>query len=244
MAISIRATGTATFGTANLTPAIPAGATGGDMMICVYGTKPYSDAPTINNGWTSLGSATDGTVAAGVDVGSMQTRILYKEHTGTESDPTVTNTTNNVSGALIIVFQKTTGTWGIAGAGGGDNTVGSVFAVTMSSDVGHTAGDMVVGGAAFRSDAATPVTINSMIIAGTTLGSYTKSPATDPETTSGGDMGMTIGYIPVNSGTSTSAPEFNCTLGGAHTGSAFFARLREVAVSFVFNNTLPLMGAG
>ena len=245
MTISIRATGTATSGTANLTPAIPAGATAGDMMICVYGTKPYSDAPTINNGWTSLGSATDGTVAAGVDVGSMQTRIFYKEHTGTESNPTVSNSTNNVSTALIIVFQKTAAGWAaLVGAGGGDATAGTGFSVTMGSDVGHTAGDMVVGGAAFRSDGATPTSGNGMTIAGTTLGSYTKSPATDPETTSGGDMGMTIGYIPVNSGTSTGAPVFSCTLGAAHTGSAFFARLREIASSFVFNNTLATMGVG
>ena len=242
MTISVRATGTYLSGTANLTPAIPAGATSGDMMLCVYGTKPYSDAPTINNGWTSLGSATDGTVAAGVDSGSMQTRIFYKEHTGTESNPTVTNTTNNSSTALIIVFQRTEAGWAaMVGAGGGDNTAGTAFSVTMSSDVGHAAGDMVVGGAAFRSDAAVPTNGNGMTIAGTTLGAYVWPAA--HASTSGGDMGMTIGHIPVNSGTSTGAPVFSCNLAAAHTGSAFFARLREVA-SFVFNNTLPLMGAG
>ena len=244
MAISLRATGTYTSGTANLTPAIPAGATSGDMMICAYGTKPYDDAPTINNSWTSLGSATDGTVAAGVDVGSMQTRIFYKEHTGTESDPTVTNTTNNSSTAVIIVFQKTEAGWAaIVGAGGGDNTAGTAFSVTMGSDVGHTTGDMIVGGAAFRSNSAAQTSGNGMTIAGTTLGAYTKSPATDQASTSGGDMAMTVGYLPVDSGTSTGAPVFSCTLAAAHTGSAFFVRLREV-VSFAFNNTLLLTGAG
>lgn len=246
MAISYRATGAPLYTTGNATPVIPAGAVAGDMMICIYGTKPYSDAPTIDQGWTSLGSATDGTVAAGVDVGSMQTRIFYKKHTGSESNPTITNTTNNVSTAIIIVFYNATTNWGtVVGAGGGDASAGTGFSVTASSDVGHIAGDLVVGGASFRSDAATPTSGNGITIAGCTLGTYVKSPATDPETTSGGDMGLTVGYIPVNSGTSTGAPVISCTLGGSHTGSAYLCRLREAAAaSFVFNNMLTLMGAG
>ena len=245
MTISIRATGTYTSGTANLTPAIPAGATAGDMMICAYGTKPYSDAPTINNGWTSFGSATDGTVAAGVDVGSMQTRIFYKEHTGTESNPTVTNTTNNVSGAVIIVFQKGAGTsWAaMAGAGGGDNTAGTGFSVTASANPGITVGDMLVAYAAIRSDAGTQSAIG-ITATSATIAAFTESPAADLATTSGGDMAMSGGYATCTAGTATAAPVYASTLAAAHTGSMFLVRLREVAASFVFNNTLPLMGVG
>ena len=227
--ISIRATGAAVYGTANLVPVIPTAQLTGDMMLCFYGTKPYSDAPTIDQGWTSLGYATDGTVAAGVDVGSMQARIFYKIATSdTEADPTITNTTNNVSTAVIIVFQKgAADSWNtLVGAGGGDATAGTGFSVTASTDVGHTTGDMVASFAAFRSDAATPTTARNVAITGCTLGTYTQSPATDPETTLGGDMGMTCGYVPVNSGTSTAAPVFTATLGAAHTGSAYMARLR------------------
>mgnify|MGYP001579176244 FL=1 len=243
MAISIRATGTYTSGTANLTPAIPAAAVSGDMMICAYGTKPYSDAPTINNGWTSLGSATDGTVAAGVDVGSMQTRIFYKEHTGTESNPTITNATNNVSGAVIIVFQKTTGTWEIAGAGGGDNTAGTAFSVTASANPGITVGDMLVAYAAIRSNAGTQSAIG-ITATSATIGAFTESPTADLATTSGGDMAMSGGYAACTAGTATAAPVYASTLAAAHTGSAYIARLREIASSFVFNSTLAVMGAG
>ena len=244
MTISIRSTGTYTSGTANLTPAIPAGATSGDMMICAYGTKPYGDAPTINNGWTSLGSATDGTVAAGVDVGSMQTRIFYKQHTGTESNPTVTNATNNVSGAVIIVFQKTEAGWAaIVGAGGGDNTAGTGFSVTASANPGITAGDMLVAYAAIRSDAGTQSAIG-LTATGATIAAFTESPAADLATTSGGDMAMSGGYAACTAGTATAAPVYASTLAAAHTGSAYITRLREVVVSFAFNNTLPLTGAG
>ena len=251
MAIRIRAVGTPVYGIANLTPVIPTAQLTGDMMICLYGTKPYSDAPTINQGWTSLGYATDGTVAAGTDVGSMQTRVFYKiAASDTETDPIVTNSTNNVSTAVIIVFQKdAVETWSApVGAGGGDATAGTDFSVTVSSDVGHTTGDMVIAGASFRSDAATPTTARAVFIAGCTLGTYVQAPATDPETTSGGDMSMTCGYVPVNSGISSAAPVMTATLAAAHTGSAYLARLRVTApvieyLAGVVNGVATVSGA-
>jgi hypothetical protein len=106
MAVSFRAVGTYVNGTANLTPVIPTGTVAGDIMLCAVGTKPFNGVNTMPAGWVSLGFATNGTVAAGNDVGSMKAEIFYKIHTGTESNPTVTNTTNNVSGAVIISFQK------------------------------------------------------------------------------------------------------------------------------------------
>ncbi|MEK7657880.1 MAG: hypothetical protein AAB366_01655 [Patescibacteria group bacterium] len=228
-AASIRATGTYVNGTANLTPVIPAGAVAGDMMLLAYGTKPYNDAPTITAGWTSIGSATDGTVAAGTDVGSMQTRIYYKEHDGSETNPTVTNTTNNVSGAVIIVFQKgATETWATpVGAGGGDNSAGTGFSVTAASDPGITIGDMIVGYAAIRSDAGTQTGIG-ITATGATIGAFTESPAADLATTAGGDMAMSGGYSLVTAGTASAAPVYASTLAASHTGSAFIVRLRPI----------------
>ena len=235
MAISIRATGAYVSGTAALTPVIPTAQLTGDMMLCFYGTKPYNDAPTIDQGWASLDYATDGTVAAGVDVGSMQTRVFYKiATTDTETNPIITNSTNNVSGAVIIVFQKGTGSWEtLVGAGGGDATAGTDFSVTASSDVGHITGDMVVGGAAFRSEAAVPTTARAITITGCAMGTYNQSPATDLTTTSGGDMGMSVGYVMVSSGSSSAAPVFAITLAAGHTGSAYMVRLREAALTAV-----------
>ena len=227
MVINLRDNGSPVSGTANLTPVIPASQLTGDMMLCLYGTKPYSDAPTINQGWISLGSATNGTVAAGNDVGSMQTRVFYKIATSdTETNPIITNTTNNVSTAVIIVFQKTAGdTWAtLVGAGGGDATAGTGFSVTVSSDVGHTAGDMVVGVASFRSDAALPSTDRLITITGCTMGTYNVGTVTT--TTSGGNMALCSGYISVNSGTSSAAPIYSMLLYAAHTGSAYLVRLR------------------
>lgn len=231
MAIAIRATGTYVEGTANLTPGIPAGATTGDMMLCFYGTKPFNDVPTIDNGWNLIGSATDGSVAAGNDVGSMQVRAWYKQHTGSESNPTITNTTNNVSACVIIVFQKDTFVpfqWETpVGSGGGDASAGTTFSVTAASNPGITAGDMLVGYAAIRSDAGTQSSISITATDITLATAFAESPASDLVTTSGGDMTMSGGYVRVATGPASAAPVYASTLAASHTGAAFIVRLRQ-----------------
>lgn len=230
MAISIRATGAYVNGTANLTPVIPAGAVAGDMMICAVATKPYNGVNSMSSGWVSIGSATDGTVASGIDVGSVKTELFYKEHTGTESNPTVTNASNSVSGAVIIVFQKASDkNWDVpVGSGGGDATAGTGFSVSTGS-IAMTSGDMLVAYAGIRSDAGTQSSI-SMTAVTVTIGAFTESPTTDLATTSGDDMAMSGGYAAVTAGTATESVTYTSTLAASHTGSAFVSRLREVDI--------------
>lgn len=228
MAITVTL-GTAVNGTANLTPTIPAGAVSGDIMLCLYGTKPYNDAPTINLDWADFGSAaTDGTVAAGIDVGSMQARFFWKRHTGTESNPTVTNGTNNVSFAQILVIKPTSGKLltDPTGAGGGDATAGTGFSITAASNFGITTDDLVVAFAAIRSDAGGFSSAAAIAAASCTFGTLT---ATGPgTTTSGGDMAWFGHYGLCTSGTSSAAPTYSATLAAAHTGSGYLIRVREV----------------
>jgi hypothetical protein len=163
-------------------------------MLLFYGTKPYNDAPSINQGWASLGSATDGTTAAGVDTGSMQARIFWKQHTGTESNPTVTNTTNNVSGGVIIVFSKaSTARWSTAHGGAGDATAGTGFSATTAGTISFAPNDLVAAFAAIRSDAGTQSSI-ALTASGITFGAFTESPATDLSDISGGDIAASGGY--------------------------------------------------
>ncbi len=233
-AITLRAAGTYTSGTANITPAIPAAQVADDLMILIVGTKPYNGSNTISGptGWTSLGSATDGTVAASsADLGSMKTEMFYKIATSdAETDPTVANTSNDVSGAVVMVFQKATSESWVTpvGAGGGDATAGTGFSVTAASNPGITSGDMLVGYAAIRSDAGTQSSI-TVTATSATMGSFTESPGTDLTTTSGFDMGMSGGYVSVSSGTASAAPVYASTLAASHTGSAFITRLRVAA---------------
>ena len=233
MAIGLRAVGTWAAGTANQTftiPSSPSAPQAGDMMLLFYGTKPYNDNPSINNSWTSLGSATDGTTAAGIDTGSMQARIFYKVHTGSETNPTVTNTTNNVSGGVIIVFSKaSTSSWaGIEHGGAGDATAGTGFSATTAGGISFAPNDLVAAFAALRSDAATQSSI-ALTASGITFGAFTESPATDLASASGGDIAASGGYATVSAGTSTVTLTYSSTLNAAHTGSFYAARLREIA---------------
>jgi hypothetical protein len=209
------------------------------MMLCFYGTKPFNDAPTIDQSWTDLGNATDGSVAAGVDVGSMQTRVFYKIHTGTESNPTITNTTNNVSGAVIIVFQKGgSESWNTpVGDGGGDATAGTGFSVTAGSNPGITSGDWLAAYASIRSDAGTQSSI-SVTATSATISAFTESPASDLVTTAGGDMAMSGGYCNCTAGTATAAPVYASTLAASHTGSAFIVRLRVTAITAALKDVI------
>lgn len=246
MAIALRANGTWIDSTANVIPVIPTGAVAGDIMICSYGTKPYSDAPTINNGWTLIGSATDGTVAAGIDVGSMKTVMWYKIHTGTETNPTITNTTNSVSSARIDVYSCTSGVWVTpVGSGGGDATAGTGFLATIT-DVGWIANDCCVIAASFRSDSAI---IGGSILFGKVGGTGSISTTdisaiTSYTTTTGQDMGMYADAFIINSFTATgySSLNVNGTLNTAHTGSVYVVRLRENSPPTVVLNT-PINGA-
>lgn len=248
MAIALRAVGTWAAGTANQTFAIPTSPStpqAGDMMLLFYGTKPYNDAPSINNSWTSLGSATDGTTGAGVDVGSMRASIFWKIHTGTETNPTVTNTTNNVSGGVIIVFSKaSTSSWAtIAHGGAGDATAGTDFSATTAGTISFAPDDLVAAFAAIRSDAGTQSSI-ALTASGITFGAFTESPASDLVSASGGDIAASGGYAAVSSGTGTVALTYSSTLAAAHTGSFYGARLRELASQTLepplFTNTVTL----
>lgn len=242
MAIALRANGTWIDSTGNLTPVIPTGVPAGDIMICSYGTKPYSDAPTINNGWTLIGSATDGTVAAGIDAGSMKTVMWYKIHTGTETNPTITNTTNSVSSARIDVYSCTSGVWVTpVGSGGGDATAGTGFSVTVS-DVGWKQNDAALIMSSFRSDASTVSTMTMTHNgAGYSLGSM--GGITGFASTSGQDMFAYFSQMIFGAyvGPATSIV-ITATLGAAHTGSLYLVRLRENSAPTTVLNT-PINGA-
>jgi hypothetical protein len=230
MAISIRATGAYASGgaVASITPAIPAGATAGDMMLCFVTGKEHDSTQTITQNWVSIGTVTDGSTNSDVDIGSVRATAFYKIHTGSETNPTLTGADNEAVGAVIIVFQKAADQfWAIpVGAGGGDTTAGTGFSVTAATNFGITANDMVIGYAGIRSDAGTQSAI-SITATGVTMGTFTESPANDLVNTANHQMAMSGGYVLASSGTSTAAPVYASTLAASHTGTAFMVRLRE-----------------
>lgn len=227
MAIGFRATGAWTAAVGNITATIPAGAVAGDLMVMFYGGKPFNSAPTINQSWNNGGSVTDGTVAAGNDTGSMQARIFWKIHTGTETNPTVTNGTANVYAAVIVVFSKDPAlNWDLAFGGGGDATADTAFSATTPSIALQT-NDWVASFITTRSDTGTVGTFTTTAT-GITFGAFNSQPTAGFTTTSGGDMSARSGYNTITAGTATTAVTVAATLGAANTGSMFLVRMREI----------------
>ena len=232
MAISWKSTGAASFLQNTFSPVVPAGHAAGDLALLLAGGKPFGWATGTNpvaQGFTSLGSFSDGTTAAsGADVGSMRIEAWYKIFPGGAETATLTETgTWDVVGGLVMIFQKAGGdTWDTpAFVGGGDASAGTGFSVTCNANPGITAGDAVVSFGAFRSDAATPCSSHITPTATGATFTNTHDPATDPETTTGFDMGMCVTRSTLT-GTASAAPVLAATLAAAHTGSAGLIRLR------------------
>lgn len=228
MAIGFRATGSWQSGTNTLNVPIPSGAVAGDLMVLFYGTKPYNDVPNINQGWSDGGAATDGTVAAGIDVGSMQARIFYKIHTGTESNPSVTNATNNVSSGVMVVFSKDSAkNWDLQFNGGGSSTVSTSFSAVTGATIDLAVDDWVASFITIRSDSGAPGTFTTTAT-NISFGTFVSQPTAAYTTTSGGDMAARSGYNIVTAGTSSELITVASTLAAANTGSMYLVRMREV----------------
>lgn len=205
-------------------------------MLCVGACKAFSVTTAINNGWNKLGTEfhDSSNTAAGVDVGSMSVSAFWKEHTGSESNPTVSHSASpSCSGFLIYVFQKGGGeTWDTpVFVGGGDSdATSSAFSVTCNADPGVAAGDAVVFWSAWGSDGVTPMSVHCTCSQTGITFTRTEDPATDPETTTGGDMGMCCSRATVT-GTSSAAPVISGTQAANLVGSAGFVRLRVSAAA-------------
>jgi hypothetical protein len=215
--------------------------TGGDLAIVLVCGKPYNSTVTsvvqaTGKAFTLIGAArfTDGTVAAGADSGSMFVEAWYRIQDGTESSDAVVVTEGatawNAVFALGYMFTKDVGeTWETPViVGGGDATSGTAFSVTGGSDPGIVTGDHTLAFAAFMSDACTPCSVHLTPTATGVTFTNTHDPATDEETTVGGDMGTCVTRSTV-SGTSAAAPVLAATLAANGTGSAALIRLRVIA---------------
>jgi hypothetical protein len=229
--------------TANQTVTLPSYAAG-YLGIIFYGTKPYSDSPTIDQGWVGLGSYTSGTNGSGIDSGSMQVRIFYKILSASETNPTITNTTNSVSCTMCYVWQPTATysfTTPIA-TGGADTSAGTSLSITGAANLNLAAGDVLAFIAAFNTDASGNITSSALSASGSTFGTVSKTPTTDAATSSGQDMGATTCYAAVSTGPSSAAPVYTATAAGSVGEAAgMFVRIREELVT---DAPFPFVGGG
>lgn len=233
-------------GGTSVAPAYPANITANSGLVLVVGQKPTTangGTCTTPSGWTlrqQNTGATDGntggyTTTLGADTGNTNIYVFTKDTvTGSESGTlTVTVGGNGVCWAQIIRVQASdTCTWSWDGGVGKDTSAGSVSIAT--GNIAITAGDVVIGGMVIPTDVTTPAQFSAEAFAqtGTTFGTVTE--ISEPDSTTGNDIGGFLCVAPVSSGSGSGAVTLTATAGGTTTnvrGPGFVLRARVAGVA-------------
>lgn len=232
--ISLVSAGTWATLTADGAVTIPSGAASGDRMYLWASWKAFSITASVTD-WTAVGSEfADGTTIVGNGTGSMKVQAWYKDHDGSESNPTLDfSSSPDVAGAVIQVWRLAAGyTWDAPAIANAAIASADPITATASTDPGITAGDLVIGLIGIRDDSATFTRDPATGLAATGVtwgGAVVESPAAHLSTTTGNDMAADLVYRKAYSGTGSAAPTMTADLSAAETGAALFVRQRVTA---------------
>jgi hypothetical protein len=231
MAIALRAAGTATAsGTAvtSINPAVPTGATTGDLSVLSVAIKPYNATVTTPSGWTKIGEATNGTTAAGTDTGSMKVAVFVRESASVGAIGNMTFGSADSVVAVINTYSKGgTEVWNYSSfTTGGDTTNGANFSATGAANIGITTNDWAHATFAVNGDVGT-VSAATVTATGATLGTANVRPAANGAvTTTGGDARLIVVDRACTAGPSSAAPVATYTNASSTSGTVLFLRLR------------------
>ena len=219
-----------------IAPAYPASITQGNMLVLLIGMKPStanSGSVATPEGWTAITSLVGAGgygATLGVDTGNTNVFAFYKVAEGTETGSLLVRlSTINVAWAQIYRLTNATGNWSVAGTTGSDIVGDASVSIAMSSDPGVASGDFILGAMVIPTDVTTPAQFSaqSFTQSGVTFGTVTE--ISEPDTTTGNDLGGFVVRASVTSGTSSGAPTLAGTAGGTVTnvrGPGVFVRIR------------------
>ncbi|MHB8845672.1 MAG: CxxxxCH/CxxCH domain c-type cytochrome [Nitrospirota bacterium] len=232
-AITYSSSGALVYGTTPLATAYPSGIVANDLLVLVVGMKPT----TINNGtvttptgWTALTLIRSTTGTQGGDTGGTNLFTFYRVAAGTETGTlSVTTASANVAWAQMYRFTDNTA-WSVANATGTDTTTGAAVSITFSSDPGVQQGDYILGAMCIPTDVTTPAQFSAQAFSQTGITFGTVTEISEPDSSTGNDIGGFVVQAPVASGTATGSPTMTATAGGTTTnvqGPGVFVRIRE-----------------
>lgn len=244
-----------TSGGTSVAPGYPAGITTKSALIMVVGQKPSAangGTVTTPTGWTlraTLVGAGGYATTLGADTGNTNVYVYSKDSvSGTESGTlSVTVGTNNVCWAQIFrVESDVPATWSFAGTTGSDTSAGNV-SITMSADPGVQAGDFIFAGMVIPTDVTTPSQFSAEALSQTGITFGTVTEISEPDTTTGNQVGGFNVYAPVSAGTSSAVPTLTATAGGTTTnvrGPGYFLRVRATPYQPIELATSANLAAG
>ena len=219
----------------SISPSLHVNAGAGDMMIARVAYKSSSiatcTASTASSGWAKIGEFHDGTTNSGNGTGSVAVAAFWKEHSGSESAPTIdfSQAVTQV-GATVIIYEKGAGeAWVTPVGDGGGFTAATNISATIQSHVSVTTDDMVDFFYGARDNAT--ATVPTITQTGVTYNTITELPADAGTDTSGADGAYDGGYRLATAGTSSAAAVVTGTLDTSESGSAWMTRLRVTSAT-------------
>jgi hypothetical protein len=162
----------------------------------------------------------------------MRVGIFYRIAQGNAPDSpgSITITGNNVSAAQLFAFRSDLGGWDFAGVGGVDTTTGTPHSVTMPSNPGITAGDMLLAVGVIPTDITTPAQFKDETVSATGMTTVSLTEINEWDTSLSNDLGGWVAQGAVVSGTATGNPTVSATAGGTTlnvAGPIYLVRMRE-----------------
>jgi hypothetical protein len=229
MAISLKTAGTwARIVADPSTVTIPGTPAAGDRMFLFVSWKTFDITVANPAGWTSLGSFSDGAVAAGNGTGSVTNQIWYRDWQSGDANPSVDWSAAPTEGhAVVMLWTKAGGdTWGTPLVRTGAIAAADPFTVNASATITVKNGSVVMCLIGLRDDSTGMVRATDAIDDTGALvtwnGNYVESPATHFNSTTGLDMSGDLGHRLVTTGAAGVTLHADGDPTAAETGSAMF----------------------
>lgn len=230
----------------SVSPAYPASIAANNLLVLIIGMKPSvanGGSVTTPAGWTAVpsGSLTGAggySTTLGADTGNTNVFTYYKVAAGTETGSlAVTIASNGVSWAQMYRYTNASGSWSVAGTTGSDITGNAAVSIAMSANPGVTTGDDILAAMVIPTDVTTPAQFSAEAFTqtGVTFGAVTE--ISEPDSTTGNDIGGLVARTSVSSGAGSAAPTMTATAAATNTnvrGPGVFIRIREA-------NTAPTL---
>lgn len=230
MAITPLTAGAWAAGSTSIAPALPASPVAGTRMFLFVGCKPFNATINTPSGWTLIpaGSGSNGTVADGVDVGSVLWATFWRDWVSGDAAPTVSITSGNVSLGCINGFVKDAGAMWVAPESRSANDTSSDTTLDIGSftPIALIVDDYILHGAVIAGNNATFGT-PTIDATGFTFGAVTESPATEGTTATGNDLEASCSRAICASGSGDALLFAHWTLSANQTGGGSNTRIRQ-----------------
>jgi hypothetical protein len=233
------------------TPTLPTNAAGDRMTLVVTGKYNTTSVPTINQGWTLVGSGTGGTGSTGNDAGQTFWAVYQKDSGGSETAPTVTpgGTAPNSwewictshrpgSGFTWADTIATSGNWVKAAS---DTSTSSPLTGTAAAfGTNPTAGDAIFCVGVIPTDLGTALGTTTLTCTGLSGGTKSTASSQYIEASLGQDSAAVWAGWTDFTGTASAGVAMSFTVTGAsnQSGSLVAVALRQVSTGYTGTATL------